>query len=44
VFDSARAEAAKHAIIEGRFQVDPEVVADKLLATVREYLVAQQKS
>ncbi len=44
VVDSARVEAAKQAIIEGRFQVDPEVVADKLLATVREYLLTQQKS
>ena len=44
VVDSARAEAAKQAIIEGRFQVDPEVVADKLLATVREHLGIQRKS
>jgi negative regulator of flagellin synthesis FlgM len=44
VVDSARVEAIKLAISEGRFHIDSEVVADKLLATVREYLLAQQKS
>jgi anti-sigma28 factor (negative regulator of flagellin synthesis) len=37
-------DAAKQAIIEGRFVVDPEIVADKLLVTVREYFLTQQKS
>jgi negative regulator of flagellin synthesis FlgM len=44
VVDSARVDAAKQAIIEGRFVVDPEIVADKLLVTVREYFLTQQKS
>lgn len=44
VVDSAHVEAIKLAISEGRFQVGPEVVADKLLQTVREYLLTQQKS
>jgi negative regulator of flagellin synthesis FlgM len=43
VLDSARVEAIKQAIREGRFRVDSEVVADKLLASVREFLLAQQK-
>jgi len=42
VVDTARVEAIKLAISEGRFRVDSEVVADKLLATVREYLTTQK--
>jgi len=38
VVDTARVEAIKQAISEGRFQIDSEVVADKLLNTVRELL------
>jgi negative regulator of flagellin synthesis FlgM len=44
VLDSARVDAIKQAISEGRFRVDSEVVADNLLASVREFLLAQQKS
>jgi flagellar biosynthesis anti-sigma factor FlgM len=43
VVDIASVESAKLAIIEGRFRVDSEVVARKLVATVREHLVLQQK-
>lgn len=43
VVDIASVEATRQAIIEGRFRVDPEVVAKKLMATVREHLVIQQK-
>jgi flagellar biosynthesis anti-sigma factor FlgM len=44
VVDIALVESTKQAIIEGRFRVDSEVVARKLMATVREQLVVQQKS
>jgi flagellar biosynthesis anti-sigma factor FlgM len=43
VVDIASVESAKQAIIEGRFRIDSEIVAKKLMATVREHLVAQQK-
>lgn len=42
VMDSARVEAIKQAISEGRFKVNPEVIADRLLATVKD-LVQNQK-
>jgi negative regulator of flagellin synthesis FlgM len=42
VVDSARVDAIKQAIAEGRFNVDAEVVADRLIATVREYLLNQR--
>ena len=41
-FDAARVEAIRLAISEGRFTIDPEAVADKLIASTRE-LLAQQK-
>jgi negative regulator of flagellin synthesis FlgM len=43
VVDAASVEAAKLAIIEGRFRIDAEALADKLLATVREHFVSQPK-
>lgn len=42
VFDSARVEEIKQAISEGRFVVNPEKVADRLLETVRDLLSARQ--
>lgn len=38
VFDAARVEAIAAAMREGRFTVNPEAVADKLLDSVRELL------
>ena len=43
VVDAAAVKTTKLAIIEGRFRVDSEVVADRLLATAREYLVSQKR-
>ncbi len=40
VFDTARVAEIKQAISEGRFKVNAEVVADRLLDTVRELLQA----
>ena len=37
-FDSGRVEEIRDAMREGRFKVNPEVVADKLLESVRELL------
>jgi negative regulator of flagellin synthesis FlgM len=42
VVDTARVESIKQAISEGRFQVRSEVVADRLIAAVKE-LVLHQK-
>lgn len=41
-FDTAKVEAIKQAISEGRFTINPEAIADKLIASTRE-LLAQQK-
>lgn len=38
IVDSARVAEIKQAIAEGRFKVNPEVVADKLIDTVHELL------
>lgn len=38
VVDSARVEAIKLAISEGRFKINPEVIADSLLATVKDLM------
>jgi negative regulator of flagellin synthesis FlgM len=43
VVDIAHVEAIKLAMSEGRFQVDSDVVADKLLQTVREYLPREEQ-
>lgn len=43
VVDSQRVEAIKQAISEGRFRVNADVVADRLLSTVKE-LVLNHKS
>jgi negative regulator of flagellin synthesis FlgM len=40
VIDSARVAEIKRAIAEGRFQVNPDVVADRLLKTVQELISA----
>ena len=40
--DSARVAEIKQAIAEGRFKVNPDVVADHLLQTARELLLSRQ--
>lgn len=42
-FDAAKVEAIKQAISEGRFKINPEQIADGLIASTRE-LVAQHKA
>lgn len=42
VVDSARVEAIKLAISEGRFKINPEVIADSLLATVKDLMHNQK--
>lgn len=43
VVDSARVDAIKQAISEGRFKINPELVADRLLNSVKD-LVLNRKS
>ena len=43
VVDAARVAEIKQAIAEGRFKVNPDVVADRLLDTVRE-LISSHKA
>jgi negative regulator of flagellin synthesis FlgM len=42
VVDAQRVEEIKLAISEGRFKVNPNVIADKLLETVKELIQAQK--
>lgn len=44
VIDTAKIEEIKQAIAEGRFKVHPEIVADRLLETVRQLINSQQKA
>lgn len=43
VFDAARVEEIKQAISEGRFTINPDKIADRLLETVRD-LIHTRKS
>lgn len=40
--DSARVEAIKQAIAEGRFKINPEMIADRLLNSVKETFAGQK--
>lgn len=42
VGDNAKVAEIKQAIIEGRFKVNPEVIADRLLETVKELIQAKK--
>ena len=41
--DVARIEEVKQAIAQGRFKVNPEIVADKLLETVKELIQSHKE-
>lgn len=41
-FDVAKVEAIKQAISEGRFTINAEAIADKLISSTRELLAKQQ--
>lgn len=43
VVDAARVAEIKQAISDGRFKVNPEVVADRLLETVRELIQSHKE-
>lgn len=43
VVDAARVSEIKQAISEGRFKVNPDVVADRLLQTVQELISAYKQ-
>lgn len=43
VVDAAHVSEIKQAISEGRFKVNPDVVADRLLQTVQELIVAYKR-
>ena len=42
VVDTQRVEEIKQAISDGRFKVNPDVIADRLLETVRELIQSQK--
>lgn len=42
VVDTQKVEEIKQAISDGRFKVNPDVIADKLLETVRELIQSQK--
>ncbi len=42
IVNSARVEEIKQAISEGNFQINPEVVADRLLETVKELIESKK--
>jgi negative regulator of flagellin synthesis FlgM len=44
VVDAARVDAIKQAISEGRFKIDSDVVADKLLTSVKELLLNHKQA
>ena len=44
VFDSAKVDQIKAAISEGRFQVNPHAVADSLIQTARDLVMAQSRT
>ena len=44
VVDTARVEAIKQAISEGRFKINPEAISGKLISSVRDLLVQSKNA
>lgn len=44
VVDAARVHEIRQAIAEGRFQINPAAIADRLVSTARELVQAQRKA
>jgi negative regulator of flagellin synthesis FlgM len=42
--DSSRVQEIKQAIAEGRFRVNPEAIADRLISTAQELIAAQRRA
>ena len=42
VVDTAKVESIKQAISEGRFKVDPDAIADRLIETVKEMVLSRK--
>lgn len=42
VVDTARVDAIKQAISEGRFKVNPDAIADRLIETVKEMVLSRK--
>lgn len=44
VFDAARVSEIKQAISEGRFSINPEAIADRLIASAKELVSSQRQA
>lgn len=44
VFDAARVSEIKQAISEGRFSINPEAIADRLITSARELVNSQRQA
>ncbi|MDR0673131.1 MAG: flagellar biosynthesis anti-sigma factor FlgM [Zoogloeaceae bacterium] len=42
--DNSRVQEIKQAIAEGRFRINPEVIADRLISTAQELIDAQRRA
>ncbi|HEY5764045.1 MAG TPA: flagellar biosynthesis anti-sigma factor FlgM [Rhodocyclaceae bacterium] len=42
--DGARVQAIRQAISEGRFQINPEAIADRLIESARELIESQRRA
>ncbi|GHT96260.1 hypothetical protein FACS1894185_2230 [Betaproteobacteria bacterium] len=42
--NSSRVQEIKQAIAEGRFRVNPEAIADRLISTAQELIAAQRRA